>query len=156
MYEEDPQLALSRPANLTVGPPVTNQQSAEQRTVSGPSFDAPRLTAAPPVALDASGAAATPQTVAGPGFTTPTQQAVAGPSFAAPRLTAALPVKTDPPVANSANPVAVSDLSLSNTDPTSITSDQKYVNKVVRSLAALRSVVVSRRQPPVLNERSYR
>ena len=117
MDEEDPQLALSRPASLAISPPVMGTQAQAQSPPPVPTFGAPGLTTMPASTLSSVKAAAAP---------------------------------------SSSNAVTVSNVDLSATSPESITSDQGYVNKVVRSLSALRSAVVSRRQPPVLNERSYR
>lgn len=50
----------------------------------------------------------------------------------------------------------VQDLTETGTNPKSVTVSQEYVNKVVQSLGAVRSAVVSRRPPPVLNERALR
>jgi hypothetical protein len=69
-----------------------------------------------------------------------------GPQIAQPPTASAVP----------SNQPQVAELGKDPRGGESITVSQEYVNKVVRSVAALRSAVVGRRTPPVLNERSFR
>jgi hypothetical protein len=143
MDEEDPQLALSRPASLVISQPAGSQE--QQAAVSAAARTSPTepQSGDRPVGITQ---------LDSPSMAGPVGIAQLGsPSMARP---AAAPPLDSP---STARQVTVADLTASSdTDRASIMPDNGYVNKVVRSLAALRSVVVSRRQPPVLNERSYR